>query len=125
MKKSLLLFLGVVLIAGAAVLLAAVDVTGDWELTTVGRNGQERKTPITFTQKGEELMVKTTGMGGAEVTGTGTVKGNDIEWSITRKDQQGQEFKVTYKGKIDGDKMSGTYQMRDREVPWSAVRKPK
>ncbi len=124
MKKSLLLVLGFVLIAGAAALLAAIDVTGEWEMTTVGRNGQERKSPITFTQTGENLTVKMTGMGGAELTGTGTLKGSDIEFTITRT-MQGQEFKMTYKGKVEGDKMSGTFQMRDREINWSAVRKPK
>jgi hypothetical protein len=125
MKKTVLMGLALLLIATSAVLLAAVNVTGDWEMTSKMRNGNERKSTITFTQDGEKLTVKTTGRNGEEITGTGTVKGDDIEWSITRNGPQG-EFTMTYKGKVEGDKMSGTSQFGDRPgIEWSAVRKPK
>jgi len=125
MKKTVLLSLALALIVTSAVLLAAVNVTGDWEMTAKMRNGNERKSVITFTQDGEKLTVKTTGRNGEEITGTGTVKGDDIEWSITRSGPQG-EFTITYKGKVDGDKMSGTSQFGDRPgMEWSAVRKAK
>lgn len=121
MKRSL--FLGLALLVFGAFLLAAVDVTGDWEMTVKSPRG-ERTSTLTFAQTGENLAVKTTGMGGQEITGTGTVKGSDIEWSITRSTPQG-EFTVTYKGKIEGDKMSGTMVMGERTMEWTAVRKPK
>ena len=125
MKKSVLLALGLALIVGAGLLLAAVNVTGDWEMTSKGRNGQERKSTITFTQDGEKLTVKMPGMGGQEMTGTGTVKDNDLEWTVTVNGPNG-EMTMTFKAKVDGDKMSGTRQMGDRPASdWTAVRKPK
>ncbi len=123
MKKSLFLSLALLLV-GAFLLAAEVNVTGDWDMTVKSPRG-DRTSTITFTQTGENLAVKTTGMGGQEVTGTGTVKGNDIEWTITRTGRDGTEFKMVYKGKVEGDKMSGTFDMRGTAVEWTAVKKAK
>lgn len=122
MKKAFL-GLALVLVLAGAFLLAAVDVTGDWDMT-VKRPQGDRTSVVNFTQTGENLAVKTTGMNGQEVTGTGTIKGNDIEWTIVRTTQQG-EFKMVYKGKVEGDKMSGTFDMRGTPVAWTAVKKAK
>jgi hypothetical protein len=59
------------------------------------------------------------------MTGTGTIKGNELEWTITRTGPQG-EMKVTYKAKVEGDKMTGTSQFGDRPaMEWTAVKKAK
>ena len=121
MKKLICLSVGLVLAAAFA--LAAVNVTGDWDMTVKAPQG-DRASVVTFTQTGENLAVKTTGRNGQEITGTGTVKGNDIEWTIVRTTQQG-EFKMVYKGKVEGDKMSGTFDMRGTPVDWTAVKKAK
>lgn len=123
MKKPLLLSLGLVLV-GAFLLAAEINVTGDWEMSITTPQGPRTST-ITFTQTGENLAVKTTGRQGQEITGAGTVKGNEIEWTITRPGRQGGEIKITYKGKVEGDKMSGTVEMMGNPVEWTAVRKPK
>jgi hypothetical protein len=125
MKKSSLLGLAFLLVAALSFLLAAVDVTGDWDFTTKFPNRPERTVTITFAQTGENLTVKMPGRQGAEVTGTGTVKGSDIEWKITRTRPDGQEFTTTYKGKVEGDKMTGTVEMMNNQVEWTAVRKAK
>lgn len=130
MKKSLILMLAL-LTTGILVLAAAVNVTGTWEMTTVSQRG-ERKNDITFKQDGEKLAVSMMmpGRQGAEPTevkGEGTVKGNDIEWKITRTTQRG-EFTTTYKGTIADDKnMAGKSEMGMGEQvmtqDWKAVKK--
>lgn len=98
-----------------------VNVTGDWEITMTTPRG-ERTQDIHFEQKGEKLTATWTGRGG-EVTAEGTVKGNEIEWSLNRS-RGGREFIMTYKGKIEGDTMSGEVQMGDMgSFEWTAKRK--
>ena len=99
-----------------------VDVTGDWEMTTQSPRG-ERTSTVAFVQEGKKITVTMEGFRGDEITGEGTVKGNQIEWTITRSTPRG-DFTITYTGTIEGDTMSGEAQMGDfgsRE--WSAVRK--
>lgn len=99
-----------------------VDVTGDWELTMETRRGEMTR-DINFVQEGENLTVTMEGRGGGEVTGEGTIKGNDIEWTITRSTPRG-EMTMTYTGKVDGDTMSGEVQLGDfGSATWKAVRK--
>ena len=101
-----------------------IDVTGDWELTTVTPQG-ERTRDINFVQKGEDLTVTTKNREGQEVKSEGTVKDKKIEWTTTMTTPRG-EFTMTYKGTVEGDKMSGEVQMGDfgtRE--WKAERKKK
>ncbi len=127
MKKSLVLVLGLLLTGLVA--LAAADVTGDWEFTmTMGQRG-----PITqamkFVQTGEKLAVTMTRMGRdgnpVEIKGEGTVKGNDIEWTVVRTGRDGQEMKTTYKGKIvDANTITGTVEMGQMgSVEWKATKK--
>jgi len=112
---SLLFFLAVSLSA------LYVDVTGDWEMTTQGRRG-ERKMDIHFEQKGEIVTVTWSGRGG-EIKAEGTIKGNDIEWSVTRETPRG-DFTMTYKGKVEGDTMTGTMEMGERgSSEWTAKKK--
>ena len=98
-----------------------VNVTGDWEMTITSPRG-ERTQDIHFEQEGEKLTVTMQGRRG-EVTAEGTVKGNDIEWTVTRSTPQG-EFTMTFTGKIDGDTMSGEVQIADfGSSEWKAKKK--
>lgn len=99
------------------------NVAGDWEMTTEGRRGP-RTTTIHIEQDGEKITVTMPGMrGGGEIKAEGTIKGNDIEWSVTRSTQRG-EFTLTYKGKVEGDTMSGEMQMGDfGSMEWKAKKK--
>jgi len=100
-----------------------VDVTGDWEITSKTPRGEERTQVMNFKQEGEKLTVTWTGRQGEEMKAEGTVKGNEIEWSMTRSTPRG-EFTITYKGKIEGDTMSGQVQMGDfGSFDWKAARK--
>jgi hypothetical protein len=99
-----------------------VNVTGNWEMTITTPRG-ERTHDIHFEQEGEKLTATWKSMRGQEVTAEGTVKGNEIEWAITRSTPRGK-FTMTYTGKIEGDTMSGEVQMGDfGSSEWKAKKK--
>lgn len=127
MKKAFPLFAIFALTLFALSLSAQqVNVTGDWELTFETQRGPTTMN-INFKQEGEKLIVTTTGRGGEEIKAEGTVKGNEIEWTITRSTERG-EFKQAFKGKIEGDTMSGQFTMTTPmgergPIDWKATRK--
>jgi hypothetical protein len=92
-----------ILIMLLALTLAAADLTGTWSVAVLLDAGSGSAT-FTFKQTGEALSGTYSGtFGQAQVTGT--VKGDQIEWSFDN-DQVG---KVTYQGSMDGaGKMNGT-----------------
>jgi hypothetical protein len=87
----------------AALTLRAADLTGTWSAAVVLDAGNGTAT-FTFKQTGEALTGTYTGtFGQAQVTGT--VKGDQAEWSFENE----QVGKVTYKGMLDGaGKMKGS-----------------
>lgn len=87
----------------SALTLLGADLTGTWSVAVVLDAGSGAAT-FTFKQTGDALSGTYTGtFGQAQVTGT--VKGDQVEWSFD-SDQVG---KVTYQGTIDGaGKMKGT-----------------
>jgi hypothetical protein len=99
------------------------NVAGDWEMTSQGRQGP-RTTNFHIEQDGEKITVTMPGMrGGGEIKAEGTIKGNDIQWTISRSTPRG-DMTITYKGKVEGDTMKGEVQMGDfgsRE--WTAKKK--
>jgi hypothetical protein len=99
----------------------SVNVSGEWDLTINTPRGEMTHT-AKFVQDGEKITVTIISQRG-ESTGTGTIKGADIEWAITREGPQGQ-FTITYKGKVEGDTMKGEAQMGDRgTAEWKAAKK--
>jgi hypothetical protein len=99
------------------------NVAGEWEMTSEGRQGP-RTTSIKIEQDGEKITVTMPGFRGeGEMKAEGTIKGNEIEWSITRQTQRG-DMTITYKGKVEGNTMSGTVQMGDfASREWTAKKK--
>lgn len=122
MSKNYFTFTLCILVLLAVFLSAQeINVTGDWEMTITSPRG-ERTQDVEFKQEGEKLTVTMQGRGG-EVTAEGTVKGNEIEWTITRSTPRG-EFTMTYTGTIEGDTMSGEVQMADfGSSEWKAKKK--
>ncbi len=111
----------ILLLLVASMSAQEVNVTGDWEMT-ITTPRRERTLDVNFKQEGEKLTVTMQGRGG-EVTAEGTVKGNEIEWTITRSTPRG-EFTMTYTGKIEGDTMSGEFQLGDfGSGEWKAKKK--
>ena len=122
MVKKHIIFLSaaLLLLAGSAL---AQDVSGEWELSSEGRQGMQTQT-IKIEQDGEKITVTMAGRQG-EMTGEGTIKDNKIEWKITRETQRG-EFTQTYTGTVEGDSMSGEVQMSMGNMgarEWTAKKK--
>ena len=122
-----LFFATMLLLLAATLTAAAIDVSGVWEMTSQSPRGDERTREITIVQEGEKITVTMPGRQGDEVTGEGTLKGNAIEWTITRETPRG-EFTMTYKGTVEGDTMSGETEMGGgmgggRTMEWTAKKK--
>ena len=88
-----------------AITALAADLTGTWTAAVTLDAGSGTAT-FNFTQKGEALSGSYTGTFGAAKL-TGTVKGDQAEWSFDA-DQVG---KIVYKGSMDGPtKMKGSVE---------------
>ena len=104
-----------------------IDVSGDWELTSVTPRGERTQT-IHIEQDGGKLTVTMQGgfrggQEGGEITAEGTIQGNKVEWSFSRSTPRG-EFTVTYTGVVEGDTMTGEVERgQGMTSPWTAKRK--
>jgi len=99
-----------------------VRLDGEWELKTQAQQN-DVTWKVVFKMTGEALEVTMTGPRGNEYLGSGTLKGQDIEWSVKRTTPQGERT-LTYRGRVEGDLMSGQVQVgRLRSFPWEAKRK--
>jgi hypothetical protein len=123
--RSIPVVLAFALIIGGAAALQAQEasVAGDWELATRTQRG-EVIWSVVFALSGETLEVTMTGPRGNSVKGTGTLKGDAIEWSIKVSTPRG-EMDVVYKGIVTGDTMAGEVTRGTAGASeWSAKRKP-
>ncbi|MGZ5468335.1 MAG: hypothetical protein ACXW3H_02880 [Candidatus Aminicenantales bacterium] len=99
------------------------DVSGVWELTTQGTPQGDMTADATFAQEADKIKFTMAGPGGFEMAGEGTVKGQDLEWTVVISTPQG-DLSLTYKGKVDGETMSGEVQAGDfGAFPWTAKKK--
>jgi hypothetical protein len=127
MKKVSLAILAVMAILALAVW--AADVSGTWEMSSPGRNGQMMTRDITIVQDGNKIKVTMPGRPGPNgepgtpIVGEGTIEGNAIEWTVVMQRPDGQEMKMVYKGTVDGNTMKGTTMRMDQEVEWTAKKK--
>ena len=115
------------LVAVAAILTMvawAADVSGTWEMSSPGRDGDMMTRDITITQDGNNIKVTMPPFreGMDPMVGEGTIDGNNIQWKFVRQTQRG-EMTLEYKGTVDGATMKGTFTMMDREVEWTAKKK--
>ncbi len=99
-----------------------IDVTGTWELTVEIPDGPGPMTlTATYKQEGETLTgTHVSEMGEAPLKGT--VKGAEIEYTLTVEGPGGQ-MTITHKGKIEGDTITGTADFGMGTAKWTAKRK--
>ena len=91
-----------------AIALAAHHVNGTWVLTVdLGGQGGDATFVLEEREAGKLSGTYSGAVGQAEVTGT--VNGNEVEFSFS-SDQAGN---VTYKGTVSGDTMEGTCSYGD------------
>ncbi len=117
MKKSnflIVCLIALLLVVGVKVVKSEdkVDMTGTWNLDVKADSGQTGSPIFTLKQNGDKLTGTYRGYFG-EAPVTGSVKGKAFEMKYT---MQGQT--VIYKGKVEGNKMSG-------EIDWSGQDKGK
>lgn len=101
----------------------ANNISGAWDFA-VETSGGSGTPSFTFKQEGENLTGTYKGQFG-EGPLTGTVKGDNVEFTI-KISNQGQSVTVAYSGKITGkDSMKGIVALGDLgEGTWTAKRKP-
>jgi hypothetical protein len=98
MRRLLIL----VVLTLCALALAAADISGTWSASVQLDAGSGTATFV-LKQSGDTLSGSYSGaLGEAKVTGS--VKGDEVEWSFETEDAG----KVVYKGKLDGGKIKGT-----------------
>jgi hypothetical protein len=98
------------------------QIGGVWEMTTQTPQG-DMTADATFVQENEKIKFAMTGPEGMEMAGEGKITGKDVEWNVTLSGPMG-EFVLTYKGKVDGETMSGEVQAGDfGAFPWTAKKK--
>ena len=101
-----------------------INISGAWDMTTQTPNG-DMPGEVTFTQEKETLKVTMSGPQGMPMTGEGTVKDGVVQWSVTINGSNG-DFTLFFKGKIDGEKISGEIQAGDfGTFTWIATKKKK
>lgn len=115
--------------AAATVVLAtaawAADATGKWTWTQkFGEN--EITQNLELKQDGEKLTGSMTGRNNTKTEiKEGTIKAGNLSFVVVRE-RNGQEFKIAYKGKLDGDKITGTQSFtregQERSREWVANR---
>jgi hypothetical protein len=119
--RKMMVLAAIVLTVSFVFAVAEVDVTGKWEITTVTPRG-DRTNTVEFKQSGEDLVVTMQGRQGGTMTAKGTVRGDRIDWSITRETPRG-EFKMDYSGTVSGDQMKGKVQFGQMgSGEWTAKR---
>src|ERR1041385_8942352 len=90
------------LMAVFALVASAADVSGNWKGTAEGPNGAIERS-FTFKQDGAKLTGETNSQfTGKSAISDGKVEGDAISFTITAN-FQGEELKISYKGKITGD----------------------
>jgi hypothetical protein len=99
-----LLVLTIAFLAMAVVPAAsAADVAGTWKASVETPNGTFESTFV-FKVEGTKLSGTVTGPMGEAPISDGKVEEDAVSFSIVRS-RDGQEFKLTYKGKVKGNEM--------------------
>ena len=88
-------------ILALAVCLVAADISGNWKGVLKGGNG-DLDTTIALKVDGEKLTGTVTNMYGEEQITEGSVKGDEIAFTIIAG---GGQFKLVYKGKVEADQI--------------------
>jgi hypothetical protein len=98
-----------------------VDVTGAWDMTVETPNGAMENVG-TLKQDGEKLTGILAGQRG-EIPIEGTVVGNEIKWVLSI-DMGGQQMSIAFAGKVEGDTMTGLWEMGGMgSSAWTAKRR--
>lgn len=102
-----------------ALTAAAADITGTWKATAEGPNGTLERTFI-FHQDGTKLTGKTiSSRFGESPIQDGKIEGDTLSFTITMN-FNGEEMKVSYNGKVEGDQIKLTAEAGGNTFEWTA-----
>ena len=122
--KRMCVALVVVLGLGASLIAQApaVDIVGNWDITTTSPISEQTNTMV-VSKEGESLKGVVKGDAGELPYDKIALKGSDVTIVLTI-DYQGSPMVITYTGAVDGKKMGGDADFGGlAQGTWSAVRK--
>ncbi len=99
----------VMLTATACSAVRAADLTGTWTSRTKTPRGVIER-PFMFKQQGEKLVGHIVSPhGDKEEIKEGKVIGDQLEFTVVRRQPGGATSPITYKGKLAGDEIKGSF----------------
>jgi hypothetical protein len=102
-----------VLFALVAFSASAADINGTWKASLETPNGTF-ETTFTFKADGAKLTGKVSSQMGESEISEGKIDGDDVSFNVVRN-FQGNEFKLSYKGKMSGNEMKLTIAFPGRD----------
>jgi len=109
MRKSLLLAVLAIFLFASSVLadkFSGTDISGTWAFSMVGAMGEEYF-DVFINEFGEDLIVTATHPQLGPMSGTGTLKGNAINF-LLRAGGPNLPIQIKFTGTVTGSKMSGS-----------------
>jgi hypothetical protein len=105
-----------------ALAASAASVDGVWQTSYTNEEGQIRIATLTLKMDGDHLTGGFVGPHGRIQIASGAVQGEDVSFTVVSKGN-GDEIPITFRGKIQGDSIQLTMQLRDRKpIPMLAKR---
>ncbi|MBI2926077.1 MAG: hypothetical protein HYY24_10270 [Verrucomicrobia bacterium] len=104
---------------------AVASAAGTWQWT-LSFQGQDIEVTLKLQQDGEKLTgVSSVGGGNEANIEDGWLRGGEISYTVTRE-RDGQKLTAKYKGKLEGDKITGkltsNFSGEERTLDWNAKR---
>jgi hypothetical protein len=100
-----------------------IDVSGVWEMTIDTPQGSMPPSDATFEQQGEALKITMKSPQGEDLNCEGKIKADAIEWTLSISSPRG-DMTIIFKGKVEGETMSGQAEMGDfGSMAWKASKK--
>ena len=94
-----------------AVTAFAADVTGKWNATMKGRNGNSREVTFNLKADGDNLTGTVSGRNGDTEIKNGKVDGDNISFDVVRE-FNGNQITQHYTGKVEGSTINFKMQMK-------------
>jgi opacity protein-like surface antigen len=98
----------------AAAAAFAADVNGKWVAQVPGRGGETREATFTFKVDGNQLTGSVTTPRGEMPISDGKIDGDDLSFNQVMQ-FNGNEVKLSYKGKVSGGEIKFTRQREGAE----------
>ena len=93
-----------------------MSIEGTYNIVARGKEGK-----FIFNQEGDVLTGNIDAMGTEAIIENGTVDGNNYKFTVQGQSPMGK-IKVTVKGSVDGDKISGAMKTSIMSVPFEGTR---